>query len=54
LEETQGVENWTDTLVTPMAKILSDVENQEKVTGIIGSKMNYFVRKSDYFNLLSA
>ena len=53
LGETHGVENWTDTLVTAMTKILSDVENQKKVTDIKGSKRNYFVQESEQFNLIS-
>ena len=53
LGETHSVQDWTDTLVTAMTKILNDVENQEKVTEIKGSKRSYFVQESEQFNLIS-
>jgi len=53
LGKTHEVNNWTDTLQTGITQILSEVENQEKVTEIQGRKRSYFVKEGNQSDLVA-
>ena len=53
LGNTHEVKNWTDTLQTGITQILSEVEDQEKVTEIRGRERSYFVKEGNQSDLVA-
>lgn len=53
LGETHEVKNWTDTLQTGVSQVLTEADDEEKVTEIEGRTRSYFVKQGRQSDLVA-